>query len=724
MPPRLPSRLSWKLSAAILPPVVLAVSGIVWFQYQLAREQILTAIDRQIHFLAQKTAGDVDGLLDQRYRDLFTLAETSLIADYYRNVDFRLTDEAAAYRQELDRYLRNFAARSRVYARVLYLDARGRPVCGVGGRRRDAGLRAADFASAARRPADGWWISPIEDLAGVGPVVYYAKPVRDEFGTVKGMMVLAYDLAELRALLGNIEVGKRGRAYLLASDGRAIGAREGRVRDEEVLTASSPLRRRPWTVVVEAPRDDFLGPLLVIRNAAALTSLLGAALLIVILLLVVRSITRPIAELVVAARRIGVGDLSWRIRDPGGDELGLLGGAFNEMAERLDANRKQNAQLQSQLIQAEKLSAVGQLISAVAHELNNPLAAVSGYVQIALLDGCPPGMREDLGRVYHNVLRCRKVVDNLLFFVRQSGHERKKVPLNQAVRSALELLEYRLRKTEDVQVVERLDPDGPEVVGDLQQIVQVLVNLIGNACDAMESVVRYPAGKRLTIRTGCRDGRAFLEIEDNGAGVAPDLREKIFQPFFTTKEPGKGTGLGLPICRQIARDHGGDVTVDGRPGEGSVFRVEMPVGRAEELGAAAEEPIAREAVPGRRVLVADDETDVAEVIARVLREDGDQAFVAHNGAEALKLIASGSYDLMISDIEMEHAKGMDLYAALAAKGELPSCRVLFVTGDILNPKVLEFLSQTKSEYLVKPFDVAELQQAARRLLAGAAAPPR
>jgi signal transduction histidine kinase len=712
---RRPMRLSWKLLAAILPPVILAVSGIVWLQYNLARREMLGAINQQIRLLAQTTAGNIDDLLDQRFRDLFTLSETSLITDYYHNSDFKLRDEAETYRRELQRYLRNFAERSRAYARILYLDSGGRIVASGAAA---GSFPAADFAAARKAPA-GWWISPIEDLEGVGPVVYYAKTIRDDLGELKGMLVLGYDLANLRDLLRDIQVGKSGRAYIQMPDGRRLEGR-GAVGGSELLVASRTLSRRPWTVFVEAPLEDFLGPLRSVKNEAALTGLLGGAILVCILLLVVRSITQPIAALVAAARRIGEGDLTYRLAKTGPDELGTLSHAFNEMAERLDQNGLQTAQLQSQPIQAEKLSAVGQLISSVAHELNNPLGAISGYVQLAQLDDSSPRMQEDLKHVYSNVLRCRKVVDNLLFFVRQSRSERKKIDLNEAVLSALELLEYRLLKTEDVAVREELEKPGAEVAGDFQQIVQVLVNLIGNACDAMESGAHHPEGKILTIRTGADGGRAYIEIEDNGAGVAPELRERIFQPFFTTKEPGRGTGLGLPICRQIAQEHGGDICVrEGAGKRGSVFRLELPAGSAEEFDRISmiEAPAFFAAVPGKRVLVADDEEDIAEVIARLLREDGDEAAVAHNGAEALKLLEAGSYDLVISDIEMERAKGTDIHAALAAKGAFPATKILFVTGDILNPKVLEFLSRTKSEYAVKPFDIQELRQAVRRLLA-------
>lgn len=719
---RLPFRLSWKLLVALLPPVFAVVGGIVWLQYNLARREMMTEIDQQIRFIAQKKAGEIDLLLDQRSRDVQTLAETPLIADYYHNVDFQLRDEAEAYRKELERYLARFAARSRVYPRVLFLDSAGRVVCRVeAAPASKVDLPAADFAQASRVAAGRWWVSPIRDLPNVGPILYYAHPVRDDIGALKGVLVLAYDLAQLVDLLRTIPLGQSGRAYIQAPEGRRLAAREGGS-VAGLLVASHPLTRMPWTVVLEAPLEDFLGPLRSIRNAGLLIALLGLAILAVVLRLVVRTITRPIENLVTAARAIGAGDLSHRVTEVGGDELGALGAAFNEMAEHLDENRKETARLQSQLIQAEKLSAVGQLISAVAHELNNPLAAISGYVQMAQLDAVSARLKEDLAHMYSNVLRCRKVVDNLLFFVRQSRQERRKVDLNAAVGSALELLEYRLVKTEDVRVVKNLSAKPPEIAGDFQQIVQVLVNLIGNACDAMEGVVRYPEEKLLTIRTGVKGESAWFEIEDNGAGIPAEIREKIFQPFFTTKAAGRGTGLGLPICRQIVQAHGGVLAVESRPGRGTVFRAELPAGRVEELGGETEGPVQElAAVPGRRVLVADDEHDIAEVIARLLREDGDEVTVAHNGTEALGALARESFDLVVTDIEMEHAKGTDLYAELAAKGALPHVKVLFVTADILNPKVLEFLSRTKSEYLVKPFDIQELRQTMRRLLAAAPA---
>lgn len=714
-PLRAPFRLSWKLMLAIVPAVSLVVGLVAWLGYSASRREILAAIDREARLLAQRTASNIDELLAQRYRDLFTLAETPLIADYYRNVEFGLSDEAQAYRKELQRYFAGFASRTKVYAAILYLDASGREVARAG----DAPPPSKEFIEELRASGD-WRTSRVQLLGDGRHVLHYGKPIRDELGRTKGFLVLDYDLEEAKALLRSIVVGSRGRAYAVTASGVRFQGKPPTGVEGDLLTASATLRRRPWTVWVEAPQEDFLGPLRSVQRAAALTCLLGLAGLIAALLLLVRSITRPIAALAAAARRVEAGDMSTRVDSPGGDELGELAAAFNAMATRLEQDRRLKGELQAQLIQAEKLSAIGQLISAVAHELNNPLGAASAFAQMAARDPkAPETLREDLGRIRFNIMRCQKVVDNLLFFARQSRQERKRVDLNEAASSALELLQYRLQKNEDVRVEAALDPDPPLAAGDFQQIVQVLVNLISNACDAMGEVSRYPEHKRLVLRTGRSETASWVEVADNGPGIPESLGPRLFEPFFTTKESGRGTGLGLSISRSIAKEHGGDLTFSSVAGEGSSFRLSLPSARPEDLEQLEESapPPEFSPVPGKRVLVADDEADIAELISRVLREDGDEPVSVTSGTEALELVRTEAFDLVVSDMAMEGVRGSDLYTALAQRVSPRHPRILFVTGDILNAKVLEFFSRTNAEYLVKPFDVTELRQTLRRLLA-------
>lgn len=718
---QLPKKLSWKLFVAIIPPVIIAVGGIVWLQYNRARREMLASIDMEMGLLAQRTASSVDDLLAERYRDLATLAETPLLADYYRNVDFGLRDEAASYRKELGRYLRRFLARGRVYAHILYLNAEGRVVCrvdGGSGRTSEAtAFTAADFHAVSKLRAGGRWNSGVRGLPGGGRVIYFAQSISDDLGARKGVLVLGYDLGQLHRLLSSIAVGQSGGAFIRTPPDGMIEGRGGLLGADD-LFATRPVASLPWTVVVRAPLDDFLAPLRAVRDEAAATALFVGALLIGLLLWLVRSITRPIEALVAAAREIGAGRLEHRIQKPGSDEIGVLARAFNEMAEKLESTRRAQTELQSQLIQSEKLSAVGQMISAVAHELNNPLGAIVGYAQVLLLEDFPPHVREDLEHIDLNVERCRKIVENLLFFARKSRQERKRVDLGDAATAATELLSYRLKKTEGVNVVWEFAADVPLVLGDFQQLVQVLVNLIANACDAMDGASRA-GGKRLTLRTRATEERVFLEVEDNGPGIPPEIKERIFEAFFTTKELGKGTGLGLPICRQIVRDHGGDIVVDSVPGRGTVFRLDFPPASAGPSESDEEPETEPElaSVPGRRVLVAEDERGIADLVARLMRGDGDEVQIARDGGEALRLLKENAYDLVISDIEMEHAKGPELHAALINPAGKLSTPMLFITGDVLNPKVVNFLADSGCPFLAKPFDIGDLRQAARRLLA-------
>ena len=234
--------------------------------------------------------------------------------------------------------------------------------------------------------------------------------------------------------------------------------------------------------------------------------------------------------------------------------------------------------VQGQILQSEKLAAVGQLAAGVMHEINNPLATISACVaaiggRLPAAAGADPAVAEYLEIIDREMDRCTRIVDGLLDFSRPKPTPRQPVSLNALVEETLFLLKHH-RRFKRLQVVRALEPGLPDTVGSQEQLIQVLMALMLNALDAMEQ------GGQLTVRTGRSPGRPHeivVEIEDTGTGIPRGDRTRIFEPFYTTKPPGRGTGLGLSICYGIVADHQGRIEVDSAPGRGAVFRVHLPV---------------------------------------------------------------------------------------------------------------------------------------------------
>ncbi len=231
------------------------------------------------------------------------------------------------------------------------------------------------------------------------------------------------------------------------------------------------------------------------------------------------------------------------------------------------------ALLQAKLMHTEKMAAVGQLVSGVAHEVNNPLTAILGFADL-LVDqpDLPEHARQDLRLIVQEAQRTRMIVQNLLSFARQMPPQRKPVQVNSVLRRTLQLRAYDFA-SHGVEVVEDLGEMLPEIVGDSHQLQQVFLNILNNAYDAVRETGRRG---RIEIQSGRENGSVVVAFCDNGNGItAPD---RIFDPFFTTKEVGKGTGLGLSICYGIVREHGGEITCENRrDSSGAVFRVKLPL---------------------------------------------------------------------------------------------------------------------------------------------------
>ncbi|PYO87222.1 MAG: hypothetical protein DMD58_15280 [Gemmatimonadetes bacterium] len=226
---------------------------------------------------------------------------------------------------------------------------------------------------------------------------------------------------------------------------------------------------------------------------------------------------------------------------------------------------------QTQLQQAEKLAAMGQLVSGVAHEINNPAAIISGFAQTLLLDQLPPDQRETVQMMYDEATRIGRITSNLLAFARAGSKERTLVELNEIVRRTFALRSYHLT-TLNITVNLELDEANPKAWANGSEVQQLLLNLLINAEQAL---TRVPERRAITIRTMAGDG-VELQVADTGPGIPRDIQEKIFDPFFTTKPEGMGSGLGLSICYGIVHDHGGRISVHSVPGNGATFTVSLP----------------------------------------------------------------------------------------------------------------------------------------------------
>jgi signal transduction histidine kinase/ActR/RegA family two-component response regulator len=382
--------------------------------------------------------------------------------------------------------------------------------------------------------------------------------------------------------------------------------------------------------------------------------------------------------------------------------------------------------MESRLFQSQRVAALGQLLSGIAHEINNPLTSIVGYAQLLLRRPGGPNRDADARRILEEAERASRIAQNLLLFAREAKLERTLVNLNEIAERTVALRTYEQR-LENIRLECSFDPHLPLILADAAQLLQVLLNLVVNA---EQAILLGSDRGRIWLTTRHVSDRVALEVADDGPGVSPEIAGRIFDPFFTTKPPGVGTGLGLSILYGIVQQHGGEVTVEDRPGGGAIFRVELPVGAAAkfenpQLIPGVERPLA--GVPSllveldrRRILVVEDEPTVARLIADVLGEDGHFVDSVLDSRDALELVRRHTYDLVICDLRMPHLDGRGFYRELVRQGSPLEHRFMFVTGDTLAPRTVDFLEESGVPYLAKPFLVEELKDAVNRALTAAA----
>jgi signal transduction histidine kinase/ActR/RegA family two-component response regulator len=389
--------------------------------------------------------------------------------------------------------------------------------------------------------------------------------------------------------------------------------------------------------------------------------------------------------------------------------------------------------MQSKRLQTEKMAALGQLVSGIAHELNNPLTSIQGYAQLLVSRRSASDRTADARRISQEAARAGRIVKNLLLFSREAKPERRAVNLNEVIEHTIALRAYEL-KIENIAVELFFDAALPQALADAVQLQQAVLNLIVNA----EQAIQQGRGQggvhgRIRIRTYRLSGdRIGMEISDDGPGIPHEIVSRIFDPFFTTKPVGVGTGLGLSILYGIVREHGGEVSVESQPGHGAKLSIELPALSPAALDITKQEPAAtaydvavvRIPHPGRiaprpkkNILVVEDEPTVSQLISDVMSEMGHGVDTLLDSREAFDRLKGSAYDLIICDLRMPHLDGPGLYRELVRRGSPCQHRLLFVTGDTMSPRSLEFLNSSGVPYLAKPFLVEELKEAVRQALA-------
>ncbi|MGC9369665.1 MAG: ATP-binding protein [Paracoccaceae bacterium] len=369
------------------------------------------------------------------------------------------------------------------------------------------------------------------------------------------------------------------------------------------------------------------------------------------------------------------------------------------------ALRQKLAEQREQIFQAEKMSALGELLAGIAHELNNPLSVVVGHALMLRDEEIDPATLRHVEKISDAAERCAKIVKSFLAMARQQPA--RLVPID--IADTLEMSIDALRNGAEgiaTPIECEVAPDLPPVRGDMNQIAQVLINLVANADQAIRD---SGTGDliRITVRHDAPEEMIEIAVADNGPGIPREIRSRIFDPLFTTKPVGAGTGIGLALCQRVVTAHSGQIGLQPASGQGATIVVRLPVTNAERSSGVPEaEP---RATNKGRVLVADDEADVCELLRELLVKDGFEVETADTAEKALSLIETGDFAFILSDLKMPGMGGRGLYERLLRDRPALARRLGFVTGDTMSAQARGFLDGSGRPFLEKPIAPSELR---------------
>ena len=431
-----------------------------------------------------------------------------------------------------------------------------------------------------------------------------------------------------------------------------------------------------------------------------------------------------LGQLVAAVRR---GNLNVTAKVPDSVEFGPLMEAFLGMAAELAEMRasleqkvvERTAKLelaQKELLQSSKLASLGQLVSGVAHEINNPLTSILGFSEIVLgRSGIDAAVLAPLRTIREEALRLKTVVANLSSFARHAPHRTQRLDLRTVIDRLIDLREYHLR-ADNIAVHVAKPSQSVWVAADPDQLLQVLLNLLLNSEHAIREV-----RDRGDIWIECRaeDGFARLSVRDNGVGMSPETSERMFEPFFTTKPPGQGTGLGLSISHGVIQQHQGRIFANTHIGEGTTIHVELPISRELQTVSPAANAKASKGVEAtsviRHALVIDDEIGILEMVGDALEGAGCRVTLLHGSNEVEAALQKDQFDVVLCDLKMPGQSGLDVFRLLRSTRPELAARFVLMTGNLGDAQ--EHGAELASvPILPKPFTVSRLREAVTSLL--------
>lgn len=395
---------------------------------------------------------------------------------------------------------------------------------------------------------------------------------------------------------------------------------------------------------------------------------------------------------------------------------------YRDITEQVNSVVKEQ-QLHEEINRASRLASIGEMAAGIAHEINNPLTSVMGFTQLMLGRDISDDLRSELTIIEQEARRIARIVEGMLTFARGSQTGDELVDINQVISQVLEMRAYQM-KINDIQQSASLAEGLPLVKGNNNQLKQVFLNIVLNAEKEMSQA--HGQGN-LTVQTEKANDFIRVSITDDGPGIPPENLEKIFDPFFTTSEVGGGTGLGLSICHGIVTAHQGKIYARSQVGQGTTLVVELPLpesaGTADKSATAAgadPDPAAGE-TPGpsrpARVLIVDDEPLISDLLERVLSDEGFEVVTANTAPVAVEKLNATVFDLVLMDIKMPLMNGMELYNFICKLNPKMAHKVIFITGDILEPTTSNFFSKYGLPYIPKPIDFDKLDALIKGILA-------